>query len=455
MRPHLTRPTACLIAMIATAPSLAAAAWQVISAEPGKRVEIDRTSIRKEDNGKTVALGRIVLEKPIIDPKTSSSYRIVQALSRYDCNSRNYSTLKRSYFKDEGDLLREEEVKVQIEMPVRSGMLDDKLLREVCRPKADDATLAARRTADKVNSATGDLRKANEALVQQEVRRASMQTPAAADRPVAEAVASPVPRRAPRATGASVTSDTGPPPTTRTTRTRTAESGERGVNAHVQWGYEGDAGPDNWARLSPEYATCASGRRQSPIDIRDGLRVDLEPIQFSYRPSHFRVIDNGHTVQVEVDGSSLSLLGKRYELVQFHFHRPSEERIDGRASDMVAHLVHKSDDGKLAVLAVLLEKGSEHPIIQTVWNHLPLEKGEYVAPPDPTIDVAQLLPQDRSYHTYMGSLTTPPCTEGVLWLVLKQRQQISAEQLAIFARLYRNNARPIQATFSRMIKETR
>jgi carbonic anhydrase len=114
---------------------MASAAWQVISAEPGKRVEVDRSSIRKDENGKTVALGRIVLEKPIIDPKTSSSYRIVQALSRYDCTSRSYSTLKRSYFKEEGELLREEDVKVQVEMPVRSGMLDDKLLREVCRPK--------------------------------------------------------------------------------------------------------------------------------------------------------------------------------------------------------------------------------------------------------------------------------------------------------------------------------
>ena len=143
-----------------------------------RTVEFHRASIRKDETGKSVALGRIVLEKPIVDPKTSSSYRIVEAVNRYDCASRSYSTLKRSYFKDEGDLLREEEVKVQIEMPVRTGMLDDKLLREVCRPKpGPDAATAASKVADKVNQAAGELRKANEALVQKEVKRANLQTP--------------------------------------------------------------------------------------------------------------------------------------------------------------------------------------------------------------------------------------------------------------------------------------
>jgi carbonic anhydrase len=147
---------------------------------------------------------------------------------------------------------------------------------------------------------------------------------------------------------------------------------------HIHWSYEGEGGPENWGKLKPEYATCASGKRQSPIDIRDGFRVDLEPIQFSYRLSPFRVVDNGHTIQVEVSGSSISLLGKRYDLRQFHFHRPAEERVNGKSFDMVAHLVHRSEDEHIAVVAVLLEKGMEHPLIQTVWNNLPLEKNEYV-----------------------------------------------------------------------------
>jgi DNA-binding NarL/FixJ family response regulator len=159
---HPQRKLLAALFLSALVPTTAGAAWQVISAEPGKRVEIDRSSIRKENGGKSVAEGRIILDKPIVDAKTSSSYRIVQALNRYDCTLRNYSTLKRSYFKEEGQLLREEEVKVPIEMPVRSGMLDDKLLREVCRPKpGPEAAAAASRTADKVNEAAGELRKAN------------------------------------------------------------------------------------------------------------------------------------------------------------------------------------------------------------------------------------------------------------------------------------------------------
>jgi len=230
-----------------------------------------------------------------------------------------------------------------------------------------------------------------------------------------------------------------------------------GSSEHVaiHWAYDGEGGPENWGTLKPEYAICGIGKRQSPIDIRDGFRVDLEPIQFFYRPSQFRVIDNGHTIQVELDGSSIRLLGKTYDLIQFHFHRPSEERVNGKSFDMVTHLVHKSDDGKLAVVAVLLEKGSENPLIQTVWNNLPLEKNEYVTPPDLAIDPSRLLPDERGYYTYMGSLTTPPCSEGVLWLVLKQPQQLSSEQVGIFARLYRHNARPLQPTFGRMIKESR
>lgn len=226
-------------------------------------------------------------------------------------------------------------------------------------------------------------------------------------------------------------------------------------HAHIHWDYEGAGAPENWARLDPQNKTCAIGQRQSPIDIKDGIKVDLEPIKFNYRPSNFRVVDNGHTIQVNVGDSSISLTGKTYDLVQFHFHRPSEEKVNGQRFDMVAHLVHKSDDGQLAVVAVLLERGSENPFIQSVWNYMPLEKNAAVEPPGIAINPADLLPAGRSYYTYMGSLTTPPCTEGVLWLVMKQPVQVSPEQINIFSRLYRNNARPIQPAAGRLIKEGR
>lgn len=220
------------------------------------------------------------------------------------------------------------------------------------------------------------------------------------------------------------------------------------------WSYEGKNGPHAWAKLSPEFAACGSGTRQSPIDLRDGMKVDLDPIVFDYRPSGFKVIDNGHTIQANVGGwNSMRIAGRRFRLVQFHFHSPSEEMIDGKQFDMVAHLVHKDGEGRLAVVAVLIERGTRQPAIQTVLNNLPLERGEEQTASSP-IDVAQLLPADRRYFTYMGSLTTPPCTEDVLWVVMKQPVQATAEQLNLFSRMYPMNARPVQDAGDRIVKES-
>jgi carbonic anhydrase len=224
--------------------------------------------------------------------------------------------------------------------------------------------------------------------------------------------------------------------------------------AHVHWSYLGEGGPSQWAALKSEFATCGLGKRQSPIDIRGGIRVDLEPIRFDYHPSAFSVIDNGHTVQANIAGNnSIEVGGRRYDLLQFHFHRPSEERVNGRQYDMVIHLVHKDPEGRLAVVALLLEQGRAQPAIQMVWNSLPLEKNQENPAPTP-LDLNLLLPEDRRYYTYMGSLTTPPCSEGVLWLVMKQPVPIAADQVSIFARLYPMNARPIQPSAGRLIKES-
>ncbi len=223
----------------------------------------------------------------------------------------------------------------------------------------------------------------------------------------------------------------------------------------AHWSYGGEGGPEQWAQLKPEFAACASGSRQSPIDIRSGVKVDLEPIQFDYRPSAFGVIDNGHTIQVNVGGgNAIEVQGRRYDLVQFHFHRPSEERVNGRQFDMVAHLVHKDPEGRLAVVAVLLDRGgAAQPLIQTVWNNLPLEKGSEVSVRG-DIDMNHLLPADRRYFTYMGSLTTPPCSEGVLWLVLQQPVPVTPDQIGVFSRLYPMNARPVQQASGRLIKQS-
>ena len=223
----------------------------------------------------------------------------------------------------------------------------------------------------------------------------------------------------------------------------------------LHWSYEGETGPQAWAKLAPEFASCGAGQRQSPIDIRDGMKVELEPIAFEYRPSSFKVTDNGHTIQTNVNGwNSMRLMGRVFRLVQFHFHRPSEEMIDGKQFEMVVHMVHQDSQGKLAVVAVLVDVGARQPVIQTVLNNLPLEKNSDIAVTSNSLDMNQMLPGDRRYFTYMGSLTTPPCTEDVLWIVMKQPVQATVEQLNLFSRIYPMNARPIQATAGRVIKES-
>ena len=462
----------------------AAPTWQTISSEPGKRIELDRTSLKREGN--TVqAQGRVVLEKELVDGRSGAPYRVIEAVTRYDCTTRSANTIKRIFKKNETDVVREEDIK-GADLPVRTGTLDDKVLREVCRPPKEGAA----EIAQKANEAAGQLKAANEAMLKKEMAKAEKpEAVKAADAPKEGAIPSikpnlkaamesakesakeapppPAPTPAPAKVAApkpaTVFVHTSQAPAPKPKKTPKSEGYMLELahveparqHAHIHWDYEGAGGPENWSKLDPKNKVCAIGDRQSPIDIKDGIKVDLEPIKFNYRPSTFRIVDNGHTVQVEIGESSISLTGKTYELVQFHFHRPSEEKVNGQRFDMVAHLVHKADDGQLAVVAVLLERGTENAFIQTLWNNMPLEKNLPVAPPTAIIDLNTLLPAARNYYTYMGSLTTPPCSEGVLWLVMKQPVQVSPDQINIFSRLYKNNARPIQPAAGRLIKEGR
>ena len=220
------------------------------------------------------------------------------------------------------------------------------------------------------------------------------------------------------------------------------------------WSYDGASGPDAWAQLKPEYATCAKGERQSPIDVRDGIKVQLDAVQFHYQAPDFRVIDDGRTVRVLVaTGSWMEVMGRRYELKHLQFHRPSEVHLNGKAFDMAVHFVHQDADGRSAIVAVQLERGSAHSVVQAVWNNLPLEKGVEQAARSP-LDLLALLPTDQRYITFMGSMTAPPCQEGVLWLVMKQPVGVSSYQIDVFSRLYPMNARPLQALNGRMVKES-
>src|SRR5579864_7133206 len=217
------------------------------------------------------------------------------------------------------------------------------------------------------------------------------------------------------------------------------------------WSYEGQGGPAEWGALDPTFATCKLGKVQSPIDIRGAKAAELPAIKFDYKPSPLKVIDNGHTIQVNyAPGSSIDVGGMRYELLQFHLHKPSEEKINGKSHAMVAHLVHKGADGRLAVIAVLLDKGGANPALSEIWKNLPKEK-EKETSVKTMVDAAALLPGDKGYYTFPGSLTTPPCSEGVRWFVLKTPTKIADSEIRAFGKLYPMNARPIQPLNGRAI----
>ena len=247
-------------------------------------------------------------------------------------------------------------------------------------------------------------------------------------------------------------------------KSRRAESEATKKHAHsealhggdVHWSYEGENGPQAWGKLKGEFSICATGKRQSPINIEesDTLQGPAEPLQFNYQTSGASVVNNGHTIQVDLSGeNSLTVRNSSYKLLQFHFHTPSEERINHQSFAMVAHLVHKNAEGQLAVVAVLLDPGVANTLINKVWTHMPLDSNDRVRMPGGVIDMNELLPKDQRYYQFMGSLTTPPCTEGVLWLVLKQPSTLSPAQIKLFSQLFPNNARPVQPLNGRAVRD--
>lgn len=224
------------------------------------------------------------------------------------------------------------------------------------------------------------------------------------------------------------------------------------------WSYEGVRGPDHWGDLDPVYAPCKDGKEQSPIDIQSAEKADLPAIRFEYQNGPLNIINNGYTA-VRVDyvhsGEFLVVGESRYELTQFHFHRPSEEYIRGKPYDMVLHLMHKGSDGKIAGVAVLLITGSANPTIELLWKYMPQTAGDVREIAGVAVNPANLLPHNTGYYMYMGSQTAPPCTEGVTWFVLKTPLEISAEQINMFAKFYPHDVRPIQPLNGRVVKESR
>lgn len=214
-----------------------------------------------------------------------------------------------------------------------------------------------------------------------------------------------------------------------------------------EWGYGEHHGPDSWGDVS---AICAQGKNQSPIDLTNAVRGDLADLAFSYKGKAVALTNNGHSLQAEVKGqNTLTVDGTVFELKQFHFHTPSENLIQGEQYPLEAHFVHADKQGNLAVVSVMYEVNEQNPQLEQLSSVLP-EEGE-TARLAHSFQVADMLPETDSYYRFNGSLTTPPCSEGVRWFVLDQAQSLSAEQRQKLHKVMGNNNRPLQALNARKV----
>ena len=382
------------IALLATLPAHAAR-WTNIGKENGASIEVDAASLDR--NGDKVRLWHRETYAPRrLHEAGAFSYASVKQLTEFQCDKRQAAVQRRIYFADSGSELKAESFESKDSVAVVPDSPVEAVLNFACRkPKA----------------------------------------PEPAPEPAKPA---PLPEPVKGAKGKGAKEAPPPPP-----------------KSPTPWNYDGKTGPAQWGKLDADYATCGSGQQQSPIDIRAAIRADLPPLRVDYKPAPLDLLDDGKGVRLGASGGgTLTVDGEEFELGAIRFHRPGEEMVNGKRAAMSLRLEHKAKSGRIAMLAVPVQEGKENKVIRALWSALPLERGKPVQSAA-KVDFLQLLPPKRDYYLYSGSLTTPPCTEGVLWIVLRQPLQLSREQIADFGKIYRNNVRPVQPANGRVVKESR
>lgn len=241
------------------------------------------------------------------------------------------------------------------------------------------------------------------------------------------------------------------------TKLASAKPAHKTTAGHAtHWSYEGAGAPEAWGSLKEEFSTCDAGQSQSPIDISNVTITELPDIEFDYKETPLSILNNGHTIQVNyAKGSSVTVDGKRYELLQFHFHSPSEHAVGGKYYDMVAHLVHRAADGQLGVIGVMFQEGRGiNNAISKLWLNMPEKAGQVIESEQVLINAADLLPADMAYYNYSGSLTTPPCSEGVNWMVMAAPNHVAPAQVKQFVDVFPLSTRPVQPLNTRVVSES-
>lgn len=392
-----------LLVMLCGSPEALASRWVAIGGDKKIRIEIDASSIERSKDGKVQAWHRETYTPKRLQDAWAFTYGSMKQLSEFQCDKRLAATLRRIYYAESGGELKSEGFDAKDSSPVVPESPVEAAFNYACTPP-----------------------------------KAKPIEPAKVEPP-------PQPEEKPKKRKRKGEADEPPPPPPPPPKPETP------------WSYEGKLGPDKWARLDGDYALCGSGRMQSPIDIRHAIRADLPPIRIAYKPVALQLLDDGHGIQANAQGGgTITADGEEFELQTVRFHHPGEEMFDGKRAAMSVHFEHKAQSGRIAIIAVPVQAGKEpHRTIRALWSDLPLEKGKPAMPAGARFDPGQLIPAKREFATYSGSLTRPPCTEGVLWLVMKQPLQFSKEQIADFAKVYKNNVRPVQATNGRVVKESR
>ncbi|MBK8523259.1 MAG: carbonic anhydrase family protein [Betaproteobacteria bacterium] len=380
-----------------------AASWVTIVPDKKGKVDIDTASIERTADGKVRAWHRETYSPRRLQEAWAFSYSSLKQQTEFDCKKREAAVLRRLYYSETGSELKTEGFDKKDAAQVVPDSPVEAVFNHACRP------------------------------------------PVAAKPVEAPKPPPPPPEPVSKPGKGKKSKDEPPPPPPPPPKPLTP------------WAYEGKIGAAHWGTLDDDYATCANGKRQSPIDIHSAIRADLPPLRIAYQPVALAILDDGHGIQVSAaGGGTITVEGEEFELQSIRFHRPGEEMINGKRSAMSALFEHRSKSGRLAMLSIPLQEGKqEHKLVRTLWTSLPLEQGKTNAPAGIKIDPGQLVPPKREYYTFSGSLTTPPCSEGVLWLVMKQAVHLSKEQIADFARIYKNNSRPIQPANGRVIKESR
>ena len=223
----------------------------------------------------------------------------------------------------------------------------------------------------------------------------------------------------------------------------------------VHWSYTGETGPAHWSELNPADSLCGCGHEQSPVDISNTFKSKLDKIKFNYKPSEINLVNNGHTIQlIYTKGSSAIINGKKFNLIQFHFHIPSEHTINGMHYNMELHLVHQDEKGEIAVIGVFFKIGSFNKTLQILIDNLPKEINLPIVNQKLEINAYDFIPKNQIYYHYFGSLTTPPCTEKINWNIFKSPIQASVKQINQLKSLMGENSRPVQKLNDRFLLES-